>query len=140
MSADLIWQLTRPWNCHQLRRTHPLRMKTTEKGSLAGSLTFADSGLANRKAVDVAVDDGVVEMALKNDKEEDLRKPDKMWVKSTLRGGARKAISKADHKLDLYRPAAKTYALRKVSALARAELRRKAGINHTKVKKGRTSA
>lgn len=140
MSADLIWQLTRPWNCHHLRRTHPVRKSTLEKGSLAGALTFVDSGLANRKAVDVSVDEGVVAMALKNDKEEDLRKPDKMWASSDLTGGARKAIAKADRKLDMYRPAAKIYALRKVSALARAEQRAKAGIDHTKVKTGRKSS
>lgn len=123
-----------------MRRTHPVRKSTMEKGSLSYELTFADSGIANRKAVDVAVDEGVISIALKNSKEEDLRKPDKMWTSVDLNGGARKSIAKADRKLDMYRPAAKKFALRKVSALARAEQRAKAGVDHTKIKTGRTSS
>lgn len=141
MSADLLWELVRPWNCHQIRRTHPVRKSTLDKGSLAGAVSFVDSGLANRKAVAIEADEDGLTIALKNDDEGDFRKPDKMWTNtSTLSGGARKAISKADYKLASYRPAAKDLALRKVSALARAEARRKAGVDHTKVKKGRYCA
>lgn len=140
MSADLVWELTRPWNCAHVRRTHPVRLLTTEKGSLSGSHTFADSGLANRKAVDISVDEDDVILALKNDKEDDLNKPDKMWATSKLSGGARKASGKADAKISEYRPAAKNIALRKVSALTRAEQRAAAGMDHTKVKIGRTSS
>lgn len=137
-SADLLWELVRPWNCHQIKRTHPLRKSTVEKGSLAGGVTSVDSGLANRKAIAIEVDEDGLTIGLKNDDEAEFRKPDKMWTNtSNLSGGARKAIAKADYKLSSYRPAAKALALRKVSALARAEARRKAGYDHTKVKKGR---
>ncbi len=118
-----------------------MRLYTTEIGTLNHTMTFADSGLANRKAVDVRADaDGVPEISLKNDSDVDQHKPDKMWKTVTLNGGARKAMARTDHMLSSYRPAAKEFAVRKVSALARADARAKSGLNHEKVKKGRTSS
>lgn len=139
MSADLIWELTRAWDCTHVRRTHPVRLLTTEKGALSGAHSFADSGIANGKAVDVSVDDGDVLLALKNDAEADARKPDAMWKECKLDGGARCALAKADAKVSEYRPAARELAMKKVSAFTRAEQRAKAGVDHTKVKKGRSS-
>jgi Ribosomal L28e protein family len=139
MSTDLVWELVRPWNCNQIYRSHPVRRFTTEKGSLCGSVKSADSGLAGRRAVHVDADEnGVPELSRKNGREGDLRKPDKMWKTISLRGGARKAIAKADSALTMYRPAARKHALRKVSLLARAQARANSGVNHKKVKTGRT--
>jgi Ribosomal L28e protein family len=147
MSADLVYQVTRRWNCHQIkrpalivRRTNPKKVFTTVKGSLGGTSTFADCGASNRKAVDISAnEDGTPVLSLKNDRDADMRKPDKMWATTTLTGGVRKAIAKTDKALSMYRPAARTLALRKVSALARANARVKSGVDHTKVKKGRHS-
>lgn len=139
MSADLIWELTRPWNCAHMRRTHPVKLLTTEKGSLSGRRTFVDSGYSNAKAVDVAIDDGSVILSFKNDAEADARKPDKLWTSSTLSTGARAALSKTEAKVGAYRPAATEIALKKVSAAVRAEQRSAAGVDHTSVKKGRSS-
>jgi hypothetical protein len=145
MSADLVYQLTGQWNCHQIkrpalivRRTNPKKTFTFVKGSLAGASTFADCGASNAKAVDISADeDGTPVLSLKNDRECDTRKPDKMWASTTLNGGVRKALAKTDKQLSLYRPAARTLAMRKVSAIARATARMNAGVDHTKVKKGR---
>lgn len=138
MSADLVWQLTRKCNSHHLRRTHPVRRYTTEKGSICGSVTFSDSGIGHRRAVDVSPDEnGVPVLSCKNEKACQARKPDQMWSTTVLHGGARKAISKADAIVTAYRPASKKLVLRKVSLLSRANARAKAGINHAKIKKGR---
>jgi Ribosomal L28e protein family len=140
MSADLVWELVRPWNCHQLYRSHPVRRHTTERGSLLNAIKSADSGLANRRAVHVDADEnGIPELSRKNPRDADFRKPDKMWKTISLRGGARKAIAKADTALTMYRPAAKKHALRKISLLSRAQARANSGVNHKKVKTGRTS-
>lgn len=138
MSADLIWQLTRSWNCHRIRRTHPTRVYTMEKGSLTGAVTLADSGIANPRAVDVSPNEnGVPTLSRKNQKRRNMRKPDRMWSTVVLNGGARKALSKASTVISRYRPQVKKAVLRKVSLLSRANARAKVGINHTKVKKGR---
>lgn len=125
MSEALVWAIMKK-NCSKgLRRTHPVRLFTTEKGSLKSRRVHCDSGLARKKAVDITVnDDGIPVISLKNDKEEDLRNPDKMWRVVTLSGGVRKALAKTDSLLSVYSPAMKKPAMRKVSAYYKAIARK----------------
>lgn len=115
-SEALIWAVTKK-NCSKgVRRTHPVRLFTLEKGSLQSRRVQCDSGLARKKVVDVSVnDDGIPVLSLKNDKEDELRNPDKMWRVITLSGGVRKALAKTDSLLSVYSPAMKKPAMRKVS-------------------------
>lgn len=125
MSEALVWQVLCRNNSKGLRRTHPVRLFTTEKGSLHAPRMRKDSGLSRRKAVDVTADeDGIPILSLKNDREEDLRKPDKMWRVITLSGGVRKALAKTDKVLSVYNPAMKKPAMRKVSAYYKALARK----------------
>ena len=111
-----------------------------EKGTLTNRRKFVDSGLANKRAVHIDVDDnGTPVLMLKNDRDEDMRKPDKMWRTISLAGGVRKACKKTETALAMYKPAATKLACRKVSATYRAEMRAKKGINHKNVKTGRGS-
>lgn len=140
MSASLMWQVTRVSTSRTTKRTHPKLALTSEKGSLRNLRKFADSGLCNYRAVDVDADEnGVPVLSLKNAKPADARKPDKMWKSITLSGGVRKAITKTDRALEMYRPAARKMALRKVSVLYKAQARKNRGITHASVKAGRTS-
>lgn len=141
MSSALIWQLTRKSTSRSSKRTQPKVAVTCEKGSLSNIRKSADSGLTTTHAVDVDVDDnGVPVLSLKNTAPEDARKPDKMWKTTRLNGGVRKALQKTDRALEGYRPAAKKQAMRKVSALYKAEARKNRGVDHTTLKAGRTVA
>lgn len=125
MSEALVWQVLKSRSSKLLRRTHPVRSFTIEKGSLLHARSFSDSGLARVKAVDVSVnDDGIPVLSLKNDKPEHRRKPDKMWRAITLSGGVRKALARTDKVLTVYQPSAKKDAMRKVSAIYKAAQRK----------------
>lgn len=129
MSEELVWQILKKRNGKTLRRTHPVRTFTTEKGTLENKRTLRDSGLARAKAVDVtANEDGIPVLSLKNDKPEDARCPDKMWRVVILDGGVRKALAKTDQLLSAYHPAMKKPAMKKVNAIYKAAQRKNKNI------------
>lgn len=138
-SPALLWQLTRKRSSRAAKRTHPKLAVTFEKGSLTAARRAVDSGLCTERAVDVDADEnGVPVLAIKSTKPCAGRKPDKLWRTTTLSGGVRKALARTERQLATYRPAATKLALRKVSAIYKAQQRKNKGITHASIKTGRT--
>lgn len=132
MSDALVWEILQKNNGKAIKRTHPVVHMTMEKGSLTNLRSRSDSGFAKSSAVDVTSnDDGIPVLAMRNQKPDSSRKPDKMWRTVTLNGGVRKAISKADNLLKGYDKLTRHRALAKVSALYRAHNRKNCGVDHS---------
>lgn len=131
MSDTLLWTLLRKNNNKVSKRTHPVMSTTIEKGSLRNTRTRKDSGYANRRAVDVSTnEDGLPVLSIRNDDDAVSRQPDKMWKSTTLSGGVRRAISKADTALKGYPADQRHAALAKISAIYLAQMRKNRGIGH----------
>lgn len=134
MSDALVWTLLRKNNSKASKRTHPLTRTTIEKGSLRNNRARKDSGYANRRAVDVSVnEDGLPVLSIRNEDAAVSRAPDKMWNSITLSGGVRRAISKADNVLKEYPAETRHAALAKVSAIYLAQMRKNRGIGHATI-------
>lgn len=128
MSEELVWQILKKRNGKTLRRTHPVRTFTTEKGTLENKRVMRDSGLARTKAVDVTSnEDGIPVLSLKNNNPKHARCPDKMWRVVTLNGGVRKALAKTDELLSAYHPGMKKPAMKKVNAIYKAAQKKNKG-------------
>lgn len=131
MSDDLIWQVVKRNNSKAVKRTHPFSKMTIEKGTLRNQRIPCDSGFARSKAIDVtANDEGIPVLSIKNTDPADARKPDKMWRAVTLSGGVRKAVSHTEKLLEHYPVGVKKTALRKVSAIYKAQSRMSKGYDH----------
>lgn len=129
MSEGLVWEVMKKNSAKSVRRTHPVCTFTLEKGTFGHRRILRDSGLARLKAVDVSVnDDGVPVLSMKNENPDENRHPDKMWREVTLNGGVRKALAKTDALLEVYNPATKKPAMRKVSAYYKALARKNKGV------------
>lgn len=134
MSEALVWQVIRKNNSRALRRSHPSSRTTLEKGSLKNQRKKHDSGLCGRFAVDVTPnDEGIPVLYVRTNKEENARKPDRLWQQYTLNGGVRKALKRAESVLAAHPESVKKAALRKISASYRAVGRIQAGWDHTRL-------
>lgn len=133
MADFLVWQIIKKNNCKAVKRTHPLNLMTTEKGSLRSQRTCADSGFACKEAIDISLDDdGMPVLSIRNTRSNYARSPDHMWRRIGLRGGIRKAVTKANNSLGPWvKPAVKAAAIAKISAYYQAMHRKNRGIDHT---------
>lgn len=80
MSTALVWELIRKNNCFLVKRNHAGGVAFSyEKGNLTGIHCEKQSGLAQKRAVDIQETDGGVIVSLKATKKDKINNPKKMW-------------------------------------------------------------
>eukprot|EP01023_Acetabularia_acetabulum_P032943 TRINITY_DN3079_c0_g1_i1.p1 TRINITY_DN3079_c0_g1~~TRINITY_DN3079_c0_g1_i1.p1 ORF type:complete len:166 (+),score=23.54 TRINITY_DN3079_c0_g1_i1:120-617(+) len=125
VSRELLWEVVSKHNSFLRSNLNKVRF-SSEKGNLYNKHSLSASGLANYKTVDIQDGGDCVEITLDSQKPGAKVQPSKMKNKYIIKKSARRGLAGLKKRISHYRPDLADSAVRRMSAIIRAQRKIKA--------------